>query len=50
MGLKEDIRFSAAIYSSIYNSHFDSLQRFEERTAGYRLLDKICVNLQETAW
>ena len=49
MGLKEDIKFSAAIYSSVYNSHLDSLRRFEERTAGYKLLDKICINLQETA-
>ena len=39
MGLKEDINFSAAIYYSVYNSHLDSLQHFEERTVGYRLLD-----------
>ncbi|KAG2098575.1 hypothetical protein BD769DRAFT_1644081 [Suillus cothurnatus] len=48
-GLKEDVKFSAATYSSVYSSHFDSLRRFEERTAAYKLFDKICVNLHDTA-
>lgn len=48
-GIKEDIKFTSAGYGAIYNHHFSSLQRFDERTAPYTLLSKICINLHDTA-
>ncbi|KAG1806059.1 hypothetical protein EV424DRAFT_1516950 [Suillus variegatus] len=48
-GIKEDVKFSAANYASVYNTHLDSLQRFEEHTAPYKLLEKIRVNLHDAA-
>ncbi|OAX36569.1 hypothetical protein K503DRAFT_772383 [Rhizopogon vinicolor AM-OR11-026] len=37
-----------ATYGAIYNGHFGSLQRFDERTASYKL-ERICINLRDTA-
>ncbi|KAG2743288.1 hypothetical protein P692DRAFT_201776799, partial [Suillus brevipes Sb2] len=48
-GLKEDIKFSSLAYSPVYYLHLDSLQRFDERTAAYKLLGKIGVNLLDVA-
>ncbi|KAG0698268.1 hypothetical protein DFH29DRAFT_855997 [Suillus ampliporus] len=48
-GLKEDIKFTSATYGPVYNGHFSSLLRFDERTAPYKLLEKICTNLHDTA-
>ena len=48
-GLKEDIKFTSAAYVSVYHGHLDSLQRFGERTAPYKLLDKICCDLHDIA-
>ncbi|KAG1838539.1 hypothetical protein DFJ58DRAFT_917166 [Suillus subalutaceus] len=48
-GLKEDIKFSSLAYSPVYHLHLDSLQRFDERTAAYKLLGKIGVNLLDVA-
>ncbi|KAG1897052.1 uncharacterized protein F5891DRAFT_1051148 [Suillus fuscotomentosus] len=48
-GLKEDIKFTSATYGTVYHGHFCSLQRFDERTAPYKLLDKIRVNLHDVA-
>ncbi|KAG2053499.1 hypothetical protein BDR06DRAFT_972287 [Suillus hirtellus] len=48
-GLKEDIKFTSATYGTVYHGHFGSLQCFNERTVAYKLLDKICVNLHNTA-
>ncbi|KAG2086450.1 uncharacterized protein F5147DRAFT_728944 [Suillus discolor] len=42
-GIKEDIKFTSAGYGAVYNHHFSSLQRFDERTAPYKLLSKIRV-------
>ncbi|KAG2117748.1 hypothetical protein DEU56DRAFT_930543 [Suillus clintonianus] len=48
-GLKEDIKFTSAAYGSVYRGHLGSLQRFHERTAPYKLLERICDNLLDTA-
>jgi hypothetical protein len=48
-GVKEDIKFSLAGYASVYQAHLESLMRFEERTAAYKLLEKIRINLHDTA-
>ncbi|KAG1824017.1 hypothetical protein EV424DRAFT_1346255 [Suillus variegatus] len=48
-GLKEDIKFTSATYGTVYHGHFCSLQHFDERTAPYKLLDKIRVNLHDVA-
>ncbi|KAG1788033.1 uncharacterized protein HD556DRAFT_1312314 [Suillus plorans] len=48
-GLKEDIKFMSATYGTVYHGHFCLLQRFDERTAPYKLLDKIRVNLHDVA-
>ncbi|KAG1842711.1 hypothetical protein C8R48DRAFT_678958 [Suillus tomentosus] len=48
-GVKEDIKFTAATYGSIYQTHLSSLQRFDERTAPYKLLERICDNLHDVA-
>ncbi|KAG1876695.1 hypothetical protein DFJ58DRAFT_835980 [Suillus subalutaceus] len=48
-GIKEDIKFTSAGYGTVYNHHFSSLQRFDERTAPYKLLSKIRINLHDTA-
>jgi len=47
--LKEDIKFTSVTYGAVYNSHFGLLQRFDERTAPYKLLEKICTSLHDTA-
>ncbi|KAG2073877.1 hypothetical protein BDR04DRAFT_1115990 [Suillus decipiens] len=44
-GVKEDIKFTAATYGSIYQTHLSLLQRFDERTAPYKLLERICVEI-----
>jgi hypothetical protein len=49
-GVKEDIKFSSVAYSLVYLLHLNSLQRFEERTAAYKLFGKIGVNLLNIAW
>ncbi|KAG1750515.1 uncharacterized protein EDB91DRAFT_1244096 [Suillus paluster] len=48
-GLKEDIKFTLATYGTVYHDHFGSLQRFNEHTAPYKLLERICINLHDTA-
>ncbi|KAG2100247.1 hypothetical protein BD769DRAFT_1677083 [Suillus cothurnatus] len=48
-GLKEDVKFTSATYGTVYHGHFGSLQRFDERTAPYRLLKRIRTNLHDTA-
>ncbi|KAG2145165.1 hypothetical protein DEU56DRAFT_899942 [Suillus clintonianus] len=48
-GLKEDVKFTSATYGTVYHGHFGSLQRFDERTAPYKLLERIRVNLHDTA-
>ncbi|KAG1818054.1 uncharacterized protein BJ212DRAFT_122398 [Suillus subaureus] len=48
-GLKEDIKFTSATYGTVYHGHFGSLQRFDERTAPYKLLERIRTNLHNTA-
>ncbi|KAG2114531.1 hypothetical protein DEU56DRAFT_933783, partial [Suillus clintonianus] len=40
-GVKEDIKFTALAYRSVYNNHLTSLQRFDERTAPYKLFERI---------
>ncbi|KAG2360043.1 hypothetical protein BDR07DRAFT_1261104, partial [Suillus spraguei] len=40
-GLKEDIKFTSATYGSVYKGHLASLQRFQQHTAPYKLLEKI---------
>ncbi|KAG1831210.1 hypothetical protein DFJ58DRAFT_671426, partial [Suillus subalutaceus] len=48
-GLKEDIKFTAATYGCVYQTHLSSLQRFDERTAPYKLFERICDNLHDVA-
>ncbi|KAG1725242.1 hypothetical protein EDB19DRAFT_1915159 [Suillus lakei] len=48
-GLKEDVKFTSATYGTVYHGHFGSLQHFDEHTAPYKLLKRICVNLHDTA-
>ncbi|KAG2738501.1 hypothetical protein P692DRAFT_20758477 [Suillus brevipes Sb2] len=48
-GLKEDIKFTSATYGSVYKGHLASLQRFQQHTVPYELLEKICDNLHYTA-
>ncbi|KAG1872442.1 hypothetical protein DFJ58DRAFT_696584 [Suillus subalutaceus] len=48
-GVREDIKFAAVSYSPVYLVHLESLRRFEERTAAYKLLGKICDNLLDVA-
>ncbi|KAG1719440.1 uncharacterized protein EDB91DRAFT_1065646, partial [Suillus paluster] len=48
-GVKEDIKFSSVAYSPVYLIHLKSLRRFEERTAAYKLLGKIGVDLLDIA-
>ncbi|KAG1784618.1 uncharacterized protein HD556DRAFT_1221226, partial [Suillus plorans] len=40
-GIKEDIKFTSATYGAVYNNHLGSLLRFDERTAPYKLLERI---------
>ncbi|KAG2157670.1 uncharacterized protein EDB93DRAFT_1078303 [Suillus bovinus] len=37
-GVKEDIRFTAIAYGSVYHNHLNSLQCFDERTAALQAL------------
>ena len=46
---REDVQFTLATYASIYVTYLDSLRRFDERTAPYKLLEKIRINLHDTA-
>ncbi|KAG1867723.1 hypothetical protein F4604DRAFT_1927517 [Suillus subluteus] len=48
-GLKEDVKFTSATYGTVYYGHFGSLQCFNERMAPYKLLERICTNLHDTA-
>ncbi|KAG1883341.1 hypothetical protein F4604DRAFT_1677680 [Suillus subluteus] len=48
-GLKEDVKFTLATYGTVYHGHFSSLQHFDEHTAPYKLLERICTNLHDTA-
>ncbi|KAG1775049.1 hypothetical protein EV702DRAFT_1047173 [Suillus placidus] len=48
-GVKEDIKFTAAAYGSVYNNHLDLLQHFDQHTAPYKLFEKICDNLHDVA-
>ncbi|KAG2355605.1 hypothetical protein BDR07DRAFT_1493008 [Suillus spraguei] len=48
-GVREDIKFSSVAYSPVYLGHLDSLLRFRERTAAYKLLGKISDNLLDVA-
>ncbi|KAG2128026.1 uncharacterized protein EDB93DRAFT_1109097 [Suillus bovinus] len=49
-GVKEDINFLSLAYSPVYLLHLNSLQRFDEQTAAYKLPGKIGVNLLDVAW
>ncbi|KAG2354270.1 hypothetical protein BDR07DRAFT_1306496, partial [Suillus spraguei] len=49
-GIKEDIKFTSATYGAVYNSHLGSLLCFDERTAPYKLLERICTNLHDIGW
>ncbi|KAG2116974.1 hypothetical protein DEU56DRAFT_748137, partial [Suillus clintonianus] len=44
-GVKEDIKFSLATYSPVYQVHLNSLQWFDEHTNAYNLLAKIGINI-----
>ncbi|KAG2358204.1 hypothetical protein BDR07DRAFT_1220573, partial [Suillus spraguei] len=46
-GLKENIKFTSASYASVYKDHFGLLQHFHERTAPYKLLEKLCDSLHD---
>ncbi|KAG1899968.1 uncharacterized protein F5891DRAFT_1189053 [Suillus fuscotomentosus] len=48
-GMKEDIKFTAIIYGSVYNDHLNSLQCFDEHMAPYKLFERICDNLHDVA-
>jgi hypothetical protein len=48
-GVREDIKFASVTYSPVYLVHLESLQRFEERTAAYKLLAKIRDNILDVA-
>ncbi|KAG1879069.1 hypothetical protein F4604DRAFT_1923219 [Suillus subluteus] len=48
-GLKEDIKFMSTTYGAVYNTHLGSLLRFDECTVAYKLIDKMCTNLHDTA-
>ncbi|KAG2106484.1 hypothetical protein BD769DRAFT_1675906 [Suillus cothurnatus] len=48
-GIKEDIKFTATTYGSVYQTHLSSLQHFDERTAPYKLLTRIRQNLHDVA-
>ncbi|KAG2086371.1 hypothetical protein BD769DRAFT_1681213 [Suillus cothurnatus] len=48
-GIKEDIKFTATTYGSVYQTHLSSLQHFNERTAPYKLLTRIRQNLHDVA-
>ncbi|KAH7926124.1 hypothetical protein BV22DRAFT_1009785 [Leucogyrophana mollusca] len=48
-GIKEDIKFSAAAYSSVYRAHLGSLTKFGEHTKKYNLLGKLCQRLHDNA-
>ncbi|KAG1857810.1 hypothetical protein F4604DRAFT_1685106 [Suillus subluteus] len=48
-GLKEDIKFTLAAYATVYQVHFDLLQRFHERTELYKLLERLCDSLHDRA-
>lgn len=47
--MKEDIKFSSTAYTPVYLVHLSSLQRFDERTSHYKLLEKIRVNILDVA-
>ncbi|KAG1809660.1 uncharacterized protein BJ212DRAFT_1378814 [Suillus subaureus] len=46
-GIKEDTKSTSTTYGPVYNSHLGSLLRFDERTAPYKLLERICTNLHD---
>ncbi|KAG1761821.1 hypothetical protein EV702DRAFT_1038949 [Suillus placidus] len=48
-GLKEDIKFTSATYGIVYHGHLGSLQHFDDRTAPYKLLERIRTNLHDLA-
>ncbi|KAG0704167.1 hypothetical protein DFH29DRAFT_997875 [Suillus ampliporus] len=48
-GMKEDIKFTATTYGSVYQTHLSSLQRFNKRMAPYKLFERICDNLHNVA-
>ncbi|KAG0692026.1 hypothetical protein DFH29DRAFT_1052861, partial [Suillus ampliporus] len=48
-GVREDIKFASIAYSPVYAVHLESLRRFEERTAAYKLLGRISNNLLDVA-
>ncbi|KAG1816421.1 uncharacterized protein BJ212DRAFT_1480870 [Suillus subaureus] len=48
-GVREDIKFSLVSYSPVYLAHLNSLERFEQCTAPYKLLEKIRDNLLDVA-
>ncbi|KAG1859332.1 hypothetical protein DFJ58DRAFT_780680 [Suillus subalutaceus] len=48
-GVREDVKFSSVSYGPVYLAHLNSLQQFEERTAPYKLLDRILDNLLDMA-
>ncbi|KAG2040379.1 hypothetical protein BDR03DRAFT_1007985 [Suillus americanus] len=48
-GVKEDIKFTAITYGSVYNNHLNLLQHFDERTAPHKLFERIFDNLHDVA-
>ncbi|KAG2134613.1 hypothetical protein BD769DRAFT_1385682 [Suillus cothurnatus] len=48
-GVREDIKFTSVTYSPVYMLHLESLRRFEDRTAPYKLLRRITDNLLDVA-
>ncbi|KAH7904196.1 hypothetical protein BJ138DRAFT_1119639 [Hygrophoropsis aurantiaca] len=48
-GIKEDIKFSAAAYGSVYRAHLSSLTKFGEHTKKYNLLEKLSQRLHTNA-
>ncbi|KAG1851596.1 hypothetical protein DFJ58DRAFT_792320 [Suillus subalutaceus] len=47
--VRDDIKFSSVSYAPVYLAHLDSLQRFDGRTAPYKLLETIRDTLLDVA-
>lgn len=44
-GIRTDIPFTTNEYRSVYESHLEALQRFEDSTEPHKILDNILVRL-----
>ncbi|KAG1740072.1 hypothetical protein EDB19DRAFT_1828659 [Suillus lakei] len=49
-GVKEDIKFTAIAYGSVYNNHLNSLQYFDKHMVPYKPFKRICDNLHDVTW